>query len=80
MKPPPDVGRLFVLLAGDGFKPFQDLHMTSFALTEILPGKGRRGRREKGRGEGRRGKGKREKGKGEKGEGRRRGGIGRIFL
>ncbi|MBD5207650.1 MAG: hypothetical protein HDS79_05205 [Bacteroidales bacterium] len=54
MKPPPDVGRLFVLLAGDGFKPFQDLHITSFALTEILPGRGRKGK---------------EGEKGEKGEG-----------
>ena len=44
MKPPPDMGRLFVLLAGDGFKPFQDLHITSFALTEILPGRGRKGK------------------------------------
>ena len=54
MKPPPDMGRLFVLLAGDGFKPFQDLHITSFALTEILPGRGRKGK---------------EGEKGEKGEG-----------
>ena len=62
MKPPPDVGRLFVLLAGDGFKPFQDLHMTSFALTEILPGRGRKGKEGEEGGEG--GEGRREKGEG----------------